>query len=513
MKDKEDIEFLSLDDDSNTLSQEKENKKDIKKEEKPHSRVSRYENLLEDDDSKKKKKDKKKKNKDEEEKQDIDENDDMKRSKKKKRKLKKGLGQTIFCLISFLFMMGCFVFYGTRAVHYYKIYNPKGSDREPLATSIMKNASIVYDGAGVYKEAGTYIYKGKDVNNYLSYSGLLWRIVKISNDNSVEIVLDSPINALAFDNSTSSFNDSDISAYLNKEFVKYLDTDKLDKAIVCTDQISDVSKLSCDDSTIDNYVKLPDISDFLNSVVDDTYMSDENTSLWLYNKKSKSEVWYSSGYNISSDKVSSIYAVKPVVTLKSNNVLVGGKGTKKEPYKIEKDDNKIKLGSYVTLGEDTWIVYKEEKDTLRLTLAELDTSVKTRRFSSSSNIYDTSDTTSLASYLNTYYYEDISYKDMLIKSSWYTGEYKTSYKDIYNSKTEAYVGMLNLADFKFGSFSDYYYLTTPTSDNMVYIYSNGLFESDVTSYEYYRPAIVIKNKQTIKSGSGTESDPYVLEVK
>lgn len=499
MKDNEEIELLSLDNENNKKSEKKK-----------LTRASKYENLITEENKKQRKTEKK--IQDEDKKNEEVDDTNMKKRSKKKLKLKKGFGQTIFCLISFLFMIGCFIFYGSRAIHYYKIYNPKGSDSEPLATSIMKKASIVYEGAGIYKEAGNYVYKGKDVNNYLRFSNLTWRIVKIANDNSIELVLDEAINVMAFDTETSDFNQSDLSTYLNKEFVKYLDTSKLDKAVVCEDMISDLTKLSCDKSTVNNYVKLPDISDFLNSVAEDSYMTSDSDTMWLYNKRREKEAWYASGYSLSSIKVNEFNRVKPVVTLKSTNVLLGGSGTKEDPYRIEKEENKVKLGSYVTMGEDTWVVYKEEDKNLRLTLAKLDTTVRTRQFSTSSNLYDPNDTGSIASYLNTYYYEDIGYKDIIVEGTWYTGEYKNSYKDVYNKEVKAYVGMLNAADFKFGSFSDYYYLTTPTNNNLVYIYSNRLLESDVTSYEYYRPAIMIKNNVKIKSGSGTISDPFVLEV-
>lgn len=509
MKDKEEIEFLNFDEEPIKKTQPQDSKKDKMEEIKPLTRTSKYENLLEESPKTEKVKPEKK---EKEKKEDKEKDEENMKKRSKRRKLKKGIGQTVFCVISFLFMMGCFVFYGSRAIHYYKIYNPKGSSKEPLATSIMKKASIVYEGAGIYKEAGNYLYKGEEVDNYLRFSNMTWRIVKIANDNTVELVLDDPINVMAFDSKSSSFTKSDVSNYLNKEFVKYLDTSKLDKAIVCEDEISDLTKLSCNASNIDNYVKLPDISDFLNSIVEDTYMMSESDAMWLYNKKSDTEVWFASGYNISSSKTNAFNSVKPIVMLKNTNVLLGGKGTKEDPFTIEKEENKVKVGSYVTIGEDNWVVYKEEGKNLRLTLAELNTKVKTRPFSLTSNKYDPKDTGSIASYLNTYYYEDIDYKDLIVEASWYTGAYKTSYKDIYDEEVKAYVGMLNAADFKFGSFSDYYYLTTPAGNNLVYVYSKGLLESNINSYEYYRPAIMIKNDVKIKSGSGTINDPFILEV-
>ena len=45
---------------------------------------------------------------------------------KKKCKIKRKISiQKIFCIISILFIIGCFIFYGKRLIKYYKIYNPK----------------------------------------------------------------------------------------------------------------------------------------------------------------------------------------------------------------------------------------------------------------------------------------------------------------------------------------------------------------------------------------------------
>ncbi len=516
MEDKKDIEILSLDEEVI---------------EKPKTRASRYENLLENEDKKKEKpiKEKKasKKERREEEKKlekilddDIEENDieddkeeDMGK-RRKKRKLKKGIGQTIFCLISLLFMLGCFVFYGSRAIKYYKEYHPKTSDgKELLARSIMKNSKIVIEGDGLYRESGNHVFKGKEVNNYIRYSNLTWRIIKISSDNTLEIVLDNPINIMPYDTTNSKFSKSDVSKYLNKEFKQYLDTKKLAKAIVCEDKISDLTKLSCKESNSNNYVKLPDISDLLNSINNDsTYLSDEDDSIWLYNTKDNKNVWSASGHNLVASSTKEFYQVKPVVVLKNTNVLLGGKGTIDNPYKIEKESKKIKFGSYVQLGEDKWVVYGNNKDTLKLTLADLDTSVKARVFSNNKNSYDPNDNGSIASYLNNIYYKDMSYKDKLVKNKWEIGKYKTSYEDTASETVEAYIGLLSASDLKLGMFSDYYYTLTPAEDTMVYIYGHSLLESYVYSYEYYRPAIVIKDNLKIKSGSGTIKDPFILEV-
>ena len=98
---------------------------------------------------------------------------------KKKCKIKRKISiQKIFCIISILFIIGCFIFYGKRLIKYYKIYNPKidGESTVYMATDILTNTSLVYEGNGAYRINGNTIYKGENVDNYVSFSNMLWRI-------------------------------------------------------------------------------------------------------------------------------------------------------------------------------------------------------------------------------------------------------------------------------------------------------------------------------------------------
>ena len=40
--------------------------------------------------------------------------------------------QTGFCIVSFIFVIICGIYYGSRGYKYYKIYNPKGETGETL---------------------------------------------------------------------------------------------------------------------------------------------------------------------------------------------------------------------------------------------------------------------------------------------------------------------------------------------------------------------------------------------
>lgn len=432
---------------------------------------------------------------------------DSKSTKKSKRKLKKGIIQKIFCIISALFILGCFIFYGSRLVKYYKIYNPKDdtSKTNALADEILKESSVVTSGEGLYRVSGSYIYKGQNVNNYLKFANLTWRILKIGNDGTIELILDDSINVISFDKESTDYLESDIKKYLNKVFIKNINTDLLTKTSVCLDKVEDINNITCNDTNVDDYIKLIDISTFLNSKVDDTtFISDEYTpNIWT-NNTSNNKVWSINGLSLSQTAPDEAYFVKPVITLNKTNKLLSGKGTKDKPYEIEKKSG-IQIGDYVQLGDDNYIIYEMDKDIVKLQATSVD-KLGLYGYSDSSVKFDINDNSSIANYLNNEYYNSLSYKDKLEKTTWYTGRYNGKYNDIYKDSVDSYIGMLNVSDIKFGNLYGYY-LLTPVSNNKVYIYEEELEASKTNITRYIRPTIAIK-KNILKSGKGLEDNPY-----
>ena len=437
---------------------------------------------------------------------DDDNSEDINVPRQKKRKLKKGIIQKLFWIFSIIIIIVCCIFYGLRMIKYYRIYNPKDNDSGyKLGDYILKNSSVVTSGNGLYKISGSYIYKGQDVDNYIEYSNLLWRIVKISNDGKVDIVLDNPINSISFDSTTNNYLSSDINSYLNKVFAKSINTKKLSKTSVCKDKVSDINNATCNDVSVDNYVKLLDVNTFLNSKVDDaSYISDEFTNNIWTSSVSEEKVWTINGVNLTESIVDEAYYVKPVVTLDSGNTLLGGKGTYDEPYKIEKKKG-VGIGDYVKLGDDVYIVYEIDKDKIKLQ-AKSASALGLNAFSDGSVKYDLTATDNIANYLNNEYYDELSYKDKLVKASWPTGKYNGKYSSVYKSNVESYVGMLSVVDLKFGD--EYgYYLITPISNTKVYVYEEELKASLPNIAKNIRPTICI-NKNILKSGKGTFNNPY-----
>lgn len=453
------------------------------------------------------KKDKKKKEKKEKK---------PKEKKPKKEKVKKPVNkailacQIIFCSLSVIFILGCMYYYGSRMIKYYKIYNPKTEDGEVielLGNSITTNSSLVTSGEGLYRVSGQYIYKGENVDNYVLFGNNLWRITRVNSDGSLELVSEY-INALNWNKEITTYSDSDIRKYLNDVFLKTLDKDMLIETSYCADIISDINSVTCKESIREDYVRLLGITEFLNSQVDGkTFINTTSDNIWLYNS-SEEEVWHISGSNVSSSKSDNGYLIKAVVTVKNSVTLLKGKGTKEEPYIIEKNKD-VRVGSYVKLDEDVWYIYDKTDDVYKLALTT--TLDKTYRFSIDNNVFNVESKNSLANYLNTTYLNSLSYKDKLVDTTWYIGGYTDSYEDVEKVEATAKVGLLNVKDLKYGlNTSDTYFLSTSGEAEYNYVVSDVLRPSKMTISRDIKPTIGLSNIKA-KSGSGTLADPFIVE--
>lgn len=419
--------------------------------------------------------------------------------------------QAIFCLCSIAFIIGCCIHYGSRLIKYYRIYNPKtegGEAIQLIGTSLTVNAEYKTEGDGLYRIGGASVYKGENVNNYLYFANQMWRVISINGDGSLEVTTDQYINALNFNDKIATFDKSDIKKYLNDKFLSILNKDLLTPASYCLDEAEDIASITCNNIASEDYVRLLGIPEFLNSKIDEnTYLYNES-GYWLYNSSSTG-AWHTSGSNVSLTVPTNNYLIKPVVRIKNSLQLLGGTGTKEDPYLIEKDDKNLEVGKYVKLGEDTWIIYETNDETINLALSG---TLKTvYRFSNTSSKYDITSAGSLGLYLNTVYLQSLSYKDMINEGTWYIGSYDSKYENVYKENIKAKVGIFNVADLKIGNSLSMYYLLTPVDKNLTYFYSNGLVKSKITLARNIKPTINI-NKKTIGSGEGTLADPYILEA-
>ena len=443
----------------------------------------------------------------EEVKQEIkkDVNNDKKEKKddgsmKSRKRVKKKALQSLFCLVSAIFLLGCIAFYGYRFIKYYRIYNPKVNSQDGsvlLAKDIVGKSEFATDDEdGLISSSGNYIYKGAVDNNYLRYNDMLWRIVRINSDNSIDIILNDYISLLPWNSSVVEFTKSDIYEYLNNEFLNKLDKDMLNKTSFCTDKIVDLSNITCDNTDINSYVKLLDVANFLNSVNNGkSYLVNDGEILWL-SDYGNDKIWHTNGINVSQSDANIFYEVRPMVRLKNTTVYKDGDGTIDKPFEASKRDS-LKVGSKVVLGEDKWIVMDIQND---IKLMRETTLEKQTDFDLEKNTYKDS---KLMKYLNETYLNSLSYKDMLVETTWTGGIYKNKISDMKSDSFKSKVSIPSLLDINFDSKVGLYF-TTVGEEDRVYVYDNPLRPGRVTTYRGVRPCIAISkdNLNKLKYSDG-----------
>ena len=430
--------------------------------------------------------------------------------------------QKVFIFISAMFIVSCVIFYGIRFIYYYRKFNKKsdtGEAIELLYNKVITNNPTASAGDGLYNIGNEYIFKGVNVNNYVIYSGMTWRILKLNIDGSIYMISEDNVNDFMWGAKDSNYKTSNIRKWLNNTGentgVMYNNLTNSQEFLVpgtiCLDEVSNISNFKCDNKIVNDFIGLPSISDYTMTIVDDATFLVNTTEFWLSSMVDKENAWLIKKDKLSKASITDAYGIRPTITLASTVSYLKGDGTKENPYQVG-DDNSLQIGKYVKLGDDEWIVYEVNNQYVRMALSGFYSDKKISAPFGNSSIFNPTQEGEIAYWLNNVYYNELSYKDLIVNNKWYIGLYNGNYEDIFSKTVDAKVGLLNISDIKLNNERENYYLLNGGSDNKVYAFdlSGYLFESSIKQNRYVKPAITI-NKKKIISGDGTKENPYILE--
>ena len=432
--------------------------------------------------------------------------------------------QKIFCFISFIFILTCCLWYGGRFVYFYlDSKKVKKSENVSFANTLkLENHSheTFRKDKDVY-----YFYQNAD-NNYLMYSNIMWRIVKINEDNSILLIMDEPISSLAYGTDTT-YSNSPILTWLNNDSAisysgvleKKLNdiSHYLVKNKVCTDVVDDSKKITCDDVNSDYYFGLLSMQDYVMTGGKKSFINQSSFS-YLANQTKDGEVWYlRDDGSLDKSLGDDILGIRATITLSPTLVVKSGDGNKTNPYIIE--DKFAYFGSYVKLGDDLWRIYDFDEKNVKLVLmnyAKDDNSENLEHVYSKNN-YRHNDTVygSLAYYLNHTYLNSLSYKDIILDANYYNGYYgednNFGLEEIFKDEIDTKVALLSIGDVILNHDTDNYFTATGIAKNSTSLYvlkRNGeVITKKVSNEASVVPCITI-SKDILKVGVGTKDEPY-----
>lgn len=389
-------------------------------------------------------------------------------------------------------------------------------------------------------------YKGNVENNYLLFSGMMFRIVKINDNGSVKIVSDDNISHISY--TEDNYVDSNLRHWLNNYYLNHINENSK-KYIVegswCTDFIPDVKNFTCNNKVKD-MVGLLNTDEYLKSIDNRiSYLVGAYRTTMLLNKKEKNKFYLSesSVNGLNSYDVGLVYpSVRPSLNLKENTYVTSGDGTYTNPYKLGdykqgKENDTLKdrvVGEYVKYsGYLTRISNITEKGNVELIfMQELETKKdngareKVKISLDGINNYKFN----LEQENNPGYLLNKEYIDYLLSGYLVEDEFEVPTTDNnlkYDEyKTKLFTGKIFLP-YTYQMFSSdsyrqnerivsYLYSDYSTSENKVFSVNpvNQIcFDTYPNTFGLFtlRPVVFINGNTIISGGNGTVNKPYILK--
>ena len=459
-------------------------------------------------------------------------------------------------------------------------YNPQG-DGGNLTFSVKIN---VYGRDRVAEEASTVLLEnipkenlyddgvdtfitGEDPNNYIWYSGKLWRAVSVNNDaKTTKLVTQWNISAInynasgnpAFEGSYMEdwLNDTSVDGFLGnlRDYENFIVTDAKWNATLDATDLGSITRPRDNGTVITDAVGLLNMYEYQESFRGTTYGNgylNNGLNWWTltpYNASSVRYVSYS-GSALNGNPADA-NGVRPSINLKSSAKIVDGDGTIDNPYRLNGDNDSNLSGTllssrysgeYIRFGNDENNLYRivshETSGSTKITSAQPlkeNENFKTVPFDSNSNV-NYSSTNTIGTFLNGEYltsYVDSTYSDMIEDSTtWYLGtvgsgtSYKLAkYTDTNMSSTtsstiDAKVGLLRFGELMAGQFdrnennTNYWTLTQYNASRVRYvsIYGGAIYFNPANA-RGVRPSINLKSNVVITGGDGTKENPFTLEL-
>ena len=414
----------------------------------------------------------------------------------------------------------------------------------------------------LYDDGTDTFITGEEPDNYIWYSGKLWRAVLVNNEEkTVKLVTQWNISAIPYSSGSSAFEGSYMEEWLNdttvdgflgnlRDYENFIVTDAVWDATEDDRALESITRPN-GETTVTDTIGLLNIYEYQTSYIGSSagkgYLNNELywSTLTPYSastvhgvRNNGEAVYYSS---------SSTYGIRPSINLKSNVKIVSGNGTIDNPYRLEGDNdtnlsgtllNTRYCGEYISFGTGENNLYRiVSHETEGLTKITSSAPLKengTYKDVSFGNI-NFSSTNTIGSFLNGeyldsgYYLTEEQVNMIEDNTTWYLGTVSsgTNYKlskytntDMveYAMSTDAKVGLLRFGELMSGQFNktgnnkDYWLLTSPMVDRVWHTAMEGASTYNLTANHGIKPSLNLKQNVIITGGDGTKNNPFTLSV-
>ena len=450
----------------------------------------------------------------------------------------------------------------------FPIINVNADVKKGLAREVVINNLTSGD---TYDDGVDTFITGEDPNNYIWYSGKLWRAVSVNNEaKTTKLVTQWNISTITYSSGSTDFegsymedwlNDTTVDGFLGnlRDYEKFIVTDAVWDATMDPNELGSITRPN-GEATVTAAVGLLNMYEYQSSYHETTYSNgylNNGLDWWTLTPYSSSRVHFVffNDYGHGTADPTDAIGVRPSINLKSNVKIVDGDGTVDNPYRLN-GDNDTDLsgtllstrysGEYIRFGNDENNLYRivSHENGVGTKIVSAEPLKSSGNFVTSvfgSNI-TFSNSNTIGTFLNGDYltsYVDSAYSNMIEdNTTWYLGTVGsgTSYKlakytdtnmsSTTSNTTNAKVGLLRSGELMSGQFERYavkgessstglttsYWTLTPYITFYVRIVTNHGNENfyNLTNASGVRPSINLKSNILITEGSGTKEDPFIL---
>lgn len=425
----------------------------------------------------------------------------------------------VLVFINIIVIIVIMSFYLTRMVKFYLKENKEVTIKNQISlfeyikskeSYVNLTNGLVYD-----EDSKLYIYKGNVENNYIKYSGILYRILSTDPENNIRIVTDKSV-TLLYPGLNRGFKDSYINKWLNidKEgnygvYEKNMySASLLNNTFTCEDEINDIEEITCNEYNNAYKINLLSLHDYNIALGEDGFLN--NSENYVLNTTSKDGIYYvDKTGEIGVDSAPKAMGIRPVITINGEAILIEGDGSKDFPYIVESHSiYKLKdayVGEYVLINKELFKIINIEDGKILIASNNL---VKDENNESVKVTYKNIDKelTNISSTLK---------EDFILNGEFYIGKYTYKSQDYslrFSDKKESKVGLLSLGDLFINDVNDTWLYNKPYENDLYFsIDNNGNVYKDLsTSVHGIRYAFYVDSNTNISKGEGTEESPYEL---
>ena len=382
------------------------------------------------------------------------------------------------------------------------------------------------------------LYVGENPDNYIYFSGMLFRIIGLDGDN-IKIVAEKDV---------ANVNHDGIEEWLkyyydhiNKESKKLVVKSKYCQMTL---KESDTNTTECSSYTKAKEVFIPSIAD-VNKAAEDQYENYMKTTTmsWVADKQSDKksyltrDIFYNEEFGKDFIALENKYnfGVRPMLTIKGDIMIQSGDGTKENPYDIgdfesAKADDKVssrQSGEYIKIGSSLWRIVDGQSDGTTKVIMETSLHAVNEYLiinygDEKDQLYNTKNKDNIGYKINNRSSEYINTK-YFVKHEIEVPVYKKDAKygkEIKKNKYQAMVSAPNMYEMWSASSLEHsvrsYWLINSSQDsNLKYGVSDigVVMYGEISPYITFgvRPVGYLNKSCIIVSGKGTESDPYIID--